>query len=114
MNYDLHSPCINCPFRKEGGIRLRAGRVRELIRNTQNPGAEFACHKTLEDGKIVATSQHCAGALIFAQKQGTSTQMMRICERLRLFDPSKLKSLDAVFDSAAEFRATAIDRKRDA
>lgn len=115
MKYELRSPCHNCPFRKDGGIRLRAGRVRELIRATGNPGAEFACHKTTRDDgeRRTATpeSQHCAGALIFADKRGTSTQMTRIMERLGGFDASKLKGHELVFDSVGEMIASAIDAK---
>ena len=115
MNYDLKTPCSNCPFRKEGGIRLRAARVKELIRTTQNPGAEFACHKTTKDndeGERRATekSQHCAGALVFADKQGTSSQMMRIAERFGGLDWRKLEGHTDVFDSSRAFVASAIDR----
>jgi hypothetical protein len=59
---------------------------------------EFCCHKTgesnEESGAIEPTkdSQHCAGALIFAEKNETSTQMMRICERIGLYDAKALMS----------------------
>lgn len=113
MKYELRSPCDNCPFRKDGGIRLRAGRVRELIAATGNPGGEFACHKTTrdKDDRRIATaeSQHCAGALIFADKRGTSTQMTRIMERLGGFDVTRLKGHDLVFDGPREMLASAID-----
>jgi hypothetical protein len=115
MNYDLKAPCSNCPFRKEGGIRLRSARVKELIRTTQNPGAEFACHKTTKsddegERRTTAKSQHCAGALVYADKQGTSSQMMRIAERFGGFDWTQLEGHAEVFDSSRDFLATAIDR----
>jgi hypothetical protein len=35
-------------------------------------------------------SVHCAGMLIFLEKRNQPTQMMRICERLGLYDRTKL------------------------
>jgi hypothetical protein len=81
-------------------------------------GGEFPCHKTLkavdddQDGEehvVTEKSRHCAGALIFAEKNGTATQMMRISERLRLYDPSKLEGQDDVFDDMDEMLASAVD-----
>jgi hypothetical protein len=47
-------------------------------------------------------SKHCAGALIFAEKHGRATQMMRICERLKMYDATKLEGHDTVFASLPE------------
>lgn len=103
MDYKLTTPCNNCPFRREGFIPLRAGRVREIARGMlTNPGHEFACHKTTKGGHIISGSQHCAGALIFAEKNNAATQMMRISERLRCYDRKALVSDDLVFDNVAE------------
>jgi hypothetical protein len=61
---------------------------------------EFACHKTCELTEDDETgggtftprkgSVHCAGALIFLEKRDRPHQMMRICERLGMYDRSKL------------------------
>jgi len=67
---------------------------------------DFPCHKTTvedEDGDLVANkdSKHCA--LIFMEKIGETTQMMRIAERLGMYDMNKLMSdkraVALVFDS---------------
>lgn len=117
MNYAMTTPCDNCPFRKEGGIRLRAARLLDLA----DPRAgEFACHKTTasseedEDGARHATedSSHCAGALIFHEKQGQSTQMMRICERIGMYDHTKLRGQDLVFDDVAEMLEASVDARK--
>ncbi len=59
----------------------------------------FHCHKTgdcVEDDEgssdFVANdnSSACAGALIFLEKRGQSSQMTRIAGRLGLYDPDKL------------------------
>ena len=60
---------------------------------------EFPCHKSAEiveddetGTEFMATekSVHCAGALIFLEKRNRPHQMMRICERLGLYDRRKL------------------------
>ncbi len=114
MTYDLHKPCKNCPFLKEGGIRLTRGRVNEIAGMMLAGGrGEFPCHKTTRedgDGELTETpeSRHCAGALIFAEKHDRPTQMMRICERLRMYDRTKLVGFEDVFDSIQETRRTAV------
>lgn len=56
----------------------------------------FHCHKTGEhddeSGDFVPTenSSHCAGALIFLEHRKQPNQMMRIAERLGLYDHTKL------------------------
>jgi len=70
---------------------------------------EFCCHKTTvcdDEGKYTPgpDSQHCAGALIFLEKQDAPHQMMRICERLGIYDRRKLDMDAPVFGSLAEVR----------
>jgi hypothetical protein len=120
MDYDMRKPCECCPFRRGTAMRLTAGRVREVVGGMLNQnGGEFPCHRTIEhlegdhgedagfrekNGK----GKHCAGALIFAEKHGVATQMMRICERIGMYDPVPLmashENVEAVFDTYAEAR----------
>jgi hypothetical protein len=113
MHYDLHVPCSNCPFLKKGGIRLTPPRVKEIAGNMCSPdGKTFACHKTTgdrDDERVeIASSRHCAGALIFSEKHKNATQMMRIAERLGMYDARKLMAekeiVDRVFDSVKEMQ----------
>jgi len=107
MKWDMQKPCDNCPFLKKGGIRLTEGRVRELAQNILNDqGGTFPCHKTTVDSgddecDLVATenSSHCAGALIFALRNGNMTQMMRIAQRLGMFKPDDLMAQKRVVSS---------------
>lgn len=115
--FDIVKPCDDCPFRREGGIRLvpqRAQEIADMMLSDQ--GGTFMCHKTAtsdigDDGEGVVRGerpQHCAGALIFAEKNGNATQAMRIAERLRLYDPLKVMAgdgQDEIFDSRAEMLA---------
>lgn len=129
MKFDLHRPCNLCPFVR-GGLGLDRERARALggqIVDINGDGGRgvFVCHKTgitRGSGAIVekldGSSQHCAGALIFAEKQNAPTQMMRIAERLRLYDRHKLdkKSFKKVFDNLAEMISSswplAVKKKR--
>lgn len=96
MHFDLKKPCHNCPFLRKGGVRLTLARIREIGGSAlSTQGATFACHKTTidtDDGERVdyKDSRHCAGALIFSEKNGNATQMMRIAERLGLYDAATL------------------------
>lgn len=88
MNYDMTKPCDECPFTAGSGFSVK--------RLSQFASSAFPCHKACkvdEDGNFVPRSDktpHCAGALIFNEKRDTPHQMMRICERLGLYDRSKL------------------------
>jgi hypothetical protein len=128
VNYTMTKPCPECPFRRDGAganpVRLMLGRVDEIAGVMLNPqGGEFPCHKTTvededdddESGRCTTPdSQHCAGALIFAEKNDNHTGMMKIAGRLGMYDPRKLDraAFPEVFDDIEEMRATALDRRR--
>lgn len=105
MKYEMTKPCNLCPFRNDDKrLYVPADRLREFARG------EFVCHQTAEIddedeiGGFYSTedSQHCAGALIFAENLEWPHQMMRISERLGMYDASKLKMDSAVFASWEE------------
>jgi hypothetical protein len=110
--FKLTKPCDSCPFRKVDGIRLTPERAREIAGLfTDSQGGTFPCHKTvdydIEDDtddarQMRAPEQLCAGGLIFAEKQGSVNQLMRIMERVGGYDPSALRGHDEVFDSLSE------------
>lgn len=89
MKYNLTEPCNECPFLIGSGFKL--------ARLKAHASGEFACHMACkideESGDFVARGKktpHCAGALIFLEKRNTPHQMMRICERIGLYDRRKL------------------------
>jgi hypothetical protein len=94
MNYTMTKPCADCPFLKEVADMFTSRRLEEFARG------EFPCHKTAEhvegdeteEGGYVAKpeSVHCAGALIYLEKRNRPHQMMRIAERLGLYDRTRL------------------------
>lgn len=104
MHYNRQtSPCSLCPFRNDAGrLRVSAERLESMA------SGAFACHKTCdlddESGEYVPNeeSNHCAGALIFLEKQDAPHQMMRIMERIGLYDRTKLDMNAPVFGSLDE------------
>ncbi len=92
MHYRMTEPCDECPYLIGSGFTWKS--------LTEHASGEFACHKACEldeDGHYVARNEktpHCAGALISLELQNRPHQMMRICERLGLYDRTKL-NMDA-------------------
>lgn len=94
MKYTMTTPCDNCPFLKKHRKAYGVERLMEFA------SGEFHCHKTgiLDEsdeegsGEYVPTpdSLACAGMLIFLEKRNAPNQMMRIVERLGLYDRTKL------------------------
>lgn len=128
MRFDLTRPCGNCPFLKKGGVRLSSARVSQIASAMlSSQGATFACHKTTidvpcddgdEDRIETRDSRHCAGALIFAEKNQNATQAMRIAERLRMYDAQAVMAdrdaVDGVFDDLEEMLAVNQEEQRPA
>jgi hypothetical protein len=90
MKFTLITPCAQCPFLK------KMARGFDLARLEEFAAGSFHCHQTgnqdeeTGDYTPTADSLACAGALIYLEKRGRSSQMMRIAERLGLYDRSKL------------------------
>ena len=105
MKYDLTRPCDLCPFRNDDKrLTVATKTMRGML------SGEFCCHKTgevnEETGSIepTADSQHCAGALIMLEKMNQPHQMMRICERLGIYDRTKLDMDSPVFGGFDEVK----------
>lgn len=93
MKYSMISPCPECPFLRKNSKSYGLRRLKEFA------SGEFPCHKTAEcyeddevsEFRATEDSLHCAGALIFLEKRNSPHQMMRICERLNMYDRRKLE-----------------------
>lgn len=102
MKYTLTTPCDQCPFLIGSGFTFN-----NLMRHARG---EFACHKTCkldeDDGTYQPRekSPHCAGALIFLEKQDAPHQMMRICERLGMYARTKLDMNAPVGSIPSDYR----------
>lgn len=116
MHFDLTSPCPQCPFRTDIKPFLTRPRAKEIADGLLHQQATFACHKTTEhndDGEHVLrdSEQHCAGALIVLEKMNRPNQMMRIMERIRLYNRHALKMEAPVFDTLRAFIAAQGERR---
>jgi hypothetical protein len=93
MKAVLYEPCANCPFRSDRPAFLTRGRA-EAIMDDLRHDQHFNCHKTLDysDGEGAHTDKTaiCAGFAIIAEGLKHPTQMMRIAERIGIYDHRKL------------------------
>jgi len=109
MKYNLKRPCKHCPFRNDIRPFLRPDRAEEIADSLVR--GEFPCHETLDysdcgnDSAPQDTEKtaHCAGALIMLEHMERPSQMMRICERLGMYDHRQLDMTSPVFTSADDF-----------
>lgn len=111
--FRLRRPCALCPFRTDVIPYLTRARVESL--DVALEQQTFTCHETLtRDGEGELThakdSAHCAGALILLEKLQRPSQAMRIAERFRLYDRTKLDMDAPVYVS---FRAMARAQTRE-
>lgn len=111
MNYLLTTPCDACPFRIGSGFTWESLEA--------HAAGEFGCHKACvldEDGDYVEKpdnkTPHCAGALIFLEKQDAPHQMMRINERMGFYDMRKLDMAAPVVGDPSDCRAETPDERR--
>lgn len=94
MNYTMTTPCAQCPFLDTLPMRVAFSKKRL----SQFASNQFPCHKTAEEAdtdegtvyQAKSDSVHCAGALIHNERRNNPHQMMRIAERLGMYDRSKL------------------------
>jgi hypothetical protein len=108
MNFKLRKPCKDCPFRTDIEPFLTSGRADEIFNAITEFQGTFACHKTTlddDDGEtyVGPDSEHCAGALILLEKLDQPNQMMRIAERIGMYDRRKLDMDAPVFDTGEDF-----------
>lgn len=89
MKFDMTKPCKDCPFivGSSTNTTLVEGRLDGIVEDIEK-GYTFTCHKTLELPS--REQQHCAGALIYLEKQDRPNQLMRIAERFGDYDRRKL------------------------
>lgn len=109
MNLDVKRPCGNCPFRRQGAIDLRPGRLAGIVRGMLHDDMiAFPCHKTVyargnpgtviedEDGNEEYVpgprTSFCAGAMVFLHQAGVPNVAMRLAVSLGLLKPEDLEA----------------------
>lgn len=98
MKFDLKKPCKDCPFIKGSSTNrtLSKERLDGIVDDISNNDMTFTCHKTLNLPE--REQQHCAGALIYLEREDNPNQMMRIAERLGLYDRRELNMTADIID----------------
>ncbi|NUJ17456.1 hypothetical protein FKN04_12810 [Bacillus glycinifermentans] len=99
MKFDLKKPCKDCPFIKGSSTNrtLSKERLDSIVDDITNNDMTFTCHKTLD--LVKGEQQHCAGALIYLEREDNPNQMMRWMERLGFYDRKKLDMTADVIDN---------------
>ena len=108
--YALIRPCARCPFRNDITPYLREWRIYDIEASLVQ--GEFYCHETTYlDNQVDENGEYleyyvpqgseivCAGSLILLEKLERPSQMMRISERLGLYDMRKLDMAAPVWGS---------------
>lgn len=110
MKFDLKRPCKMCPFRTDCKKSwLGEERAQEIIDSMTKQDQSFTCHETNQfddetgEGIVNKDSQHCAGAMILMERYEYANQMMRIAERLHIYDRDKLDMSAPVFFKYEDF-----------
>ena len=95
MNFNLKRPCANCPFRVDGAIDLKPGRIEGIARNlTADDRQWFMCHKTLEQGD----RSQCVGSMVYLLKVDCPNVSMRLAAALGMlrFDDLRVQYADII------------------
>lgn len=102
MNFNLKTPCDNCPFRKDRFFYLEPKRALGIAKGLTEDKT-FSCHKTTE-GKAKEESQ-CAGALIIHEKQygNMSNLLFRLAKQFDFYEPSRLDLNAPVYETFDEY-----------
>lgn len=107
MNFDMKTPCAECPFRNDRPAYLRVARAVGIINSITVKDQTFGCHKFTAVGRGKRTLrrdwQMCAGAAIFLENIGWRNQLLQIAERWGLRDPKRLDLGAPVYKTREEF-----------
>lgn len=106
MDYTLKKPCPHCPFRTDIKTFITPERSEDICQSLLS-GQDFPCHKTTgedEEGEttVESDSKMCAGAMIMLEHMQRPTQMMRISERLGLYDYKKLDMNSPIYEDTCD------------
>lgn len=125
--FRLKTVCTDCPFRADKDFHgLHPERVSDIAQSLRD-GASFHCHATLDYSRaeeigddedplspVVEKSQFCAGALATMERGGEANQIVRIAERLGLYDSEEFDwENQPVFEGVDEWEAALVHRAKE-
>lgn len=94
--FKMRKPCSNCPFRREGAIELREGRLQDIKASLIADDHEvFHCHKTLDarEGKAM-----CMGAAAWTNANGRPNLLTRLALFLNVLSQEELDSAEKIIN----------------
>lgn len=94
--FKMRKPCSNCPFRREGAIELREGRLQDIKASLIADDHEvFHCHKTLDapEGKAM-----CMGAAAWTNAHGRPNLLTRLALFLNVLSQEELDSAEKIIN----------------
>lgn len=93
MNFNLTRPCANCPFKREGAIKLHPERLPGIVAGLlANDRDWFKCHKTLHLKPRARRDSQCVGAMIYLLKVDAPSVSMRLAAALGMLDFEALRA----------------------
>lgn len=98
------APCGKCPFRSDVPIYLRKDRRAGIVESILLNDEDFYCHQTTtydeetEDMEVGRDSKICAGAIKMIEQSHGSTNMMRVLERIGMYDAAQIGRGAEVWD----------------
>ena len=107
--FSLRGPCADCPFRSDRTFFLTPARVDEIA-DALHADLGFSCQKTndfdQDDGQAVVTenSRECGGVMAMLERMDRPSQVMRIGERLGMYDHHRIDPGAPVYNSIDEWR----------
>lgn len=80
MKFNLAQPCTGCPFVVGNSInrQLNKRQLKGIVKSIRG-GNTFTCYKSL--GKSTEENEHCAGAMIFLERENRPNQEMEIARQ---------------------------------
>lgn len=92
-NFNLKTPCANCPFRHTGAIELNPGRVEGIVENMRESDfVVFPCHKTTYGSAREVSA--CAGAMAYMMREGRPPVLLRVAVSMGMVS---MRGLEAVY-----------------
>jgi hypothetical protein len=95
MKLDIKKPCKNCPFRKEGAIELREGRLEEIVGFLkESDGHNFYCHKTAHQPGVEESM--CMGSAVYMLKERRPSVALRFALATRMLALNDLQEMNDI------------------
>lgn len=96
--FNLKQPCVECPFVKGSMTNqsLSENRMKDIVNDILVKDLSFQCHKTIK--LSLDKHEHCAGAILYLERENKPNQIMRIAERIGRYNKTEMKECPNLID----------------